>query len=232
MPHPSSTASLSRPTPPPIPFASCASADLGILLLSFSRLPIYVTPQAADMLEEIRRGPGDTQIDAGQLPPDILLLCDSLESYLMQDRPDQAWNHRPVERTLDRAHATFSLQAFILPPQHTLHGSQILILIQRLATSPPLRESPPGAGEQLTARQRVIVHGVIRGLTNKELAVELGLSAHTVKEYVRQIMMRLNTTSRAGIVSRMAGLLPVTPRTSRKDSITLSPRPASPSILP
>jgi DNA-binding CsgD family transcriptional regulator len=212
--------------------ATGASAGLGILLLSFSRLPIYLTPQAADMLQEISRERGGTRIDEGQLPPDILLLCDSLESHLMQDRPEHAWNHKPVERTLDRGRAAFSLQAFILPPQHTLHGSQILILIQRLATTPPLRESPNGPAIQLTARQRIIVQGVIRGLTNKELAVELGLSAHTVKEYVRQIMMRLNTTSRAGIVSRMAGLLPVTPRTSRRDSITPSPQPVSPSILP
>lgn len=228
----SSTASPSRPTPPPIQSATGASAGLGILLLSFSRLPLYVTPQAAELLEEMSGSPGDTRIDAGRLPSDILQLCDSLESYLMQDRPNHAGNHSPVERTLDRGRTAFSLQAFILPPQHKLHGSQILILIQRLAITPPLHKSPDSPDGQLTARQRIIIQGVIRGLTNKELAVELGLSAHTVKEYVRQIMMRLNTSSRAGIVSRMVGLLPMPPRPLRGGSTVTSPQPVSPPILP
>jgi DNA-binding NarL/FixJ family response regulator len=50
------------------------------------------------------------------------------------------------------------------------------------------------------------VNGLMRGLTNKELAAELRISTHTVKEYIRQIMMKVKTTSRTGIVARVAGL--------------------------
>ena len=39
-------------------------------------------------------------------------------------------------------------------------------------------------GMPLTKRQQQIVNGVQRGLTNKQIAIELGLSHSMVKEYV------------------------------------------------
>jgi DNA-binding CsgD family transcriptional regulator len=185
----------------------------GILLLTFSRTPVYITPQACQLLGEINGQGTQHHGDELVLPPDILQLCDTLEARLLQDRCEDEWNQVPVERTIHSGSSTIVLRAFGLPAQNKLHGSQILILLERAApaSSPVVQRASPDY--LLTKRQHAIVKGVTRGLTNKELAYELGLSTHTVKEYLRQIMMKLNASSRTAIVSRMAGLLPPSPKT-------------------
>jgi DNA-binding CsgD family transcriptional regulator len=186
-----------------------------VLLLTFSRTPVYISAQACQLLGEINGQDPQRHHDELVLPPDILELCEALEGRLLQRQREDEWNHVPVERTIHSGSSTIVLRAFGLPAQHKLHGSQILIILERVnsPSSPDVRRN--STDFLLTERQHTIVNGITRGLTNKELAYELGLSTHTVKEYLRQIMMKLNTTTRTGIVSRMAGLLPAPPKTSR-----------------
>ncbi|MCP4538971.1 MAG: response regulator transcription factor [Chloroflexi bacterium] len=48
----------------------------------------------------------------------------------------------------------------------------------------------------LTARQREILELAARGLTNKEIAQQLCVSAETIKSHVSQILKRLQLRSR------------------------------------
>jgi DNA-binding CsgD family transcriptional regulator len=186
-------------------------AGPGVLLLTFSRTPIYVTAQARQLLREINGQSNEHPHDDLVLPLDVLELCATLETKLLQPRQDHEPNQLAVERRISCHPSTMLLRAFSLPPQHTVHGSQILILLERIdspAAPIPRRES---SNYLLTVRQLSIVNGITRGLTNKQLADELGISIHTVKEYLRQVMMKLNASSRTAIVSRMAGMLPSPP---------------------
>jgi DNA-binding CsgD family transcriptional regulator len=60
---------------------------------------------------------------------------------------------------------------------------------------------PPG---ELTVRQRDILRLVSRGKNDREIAVELGLSEHTVHRHVANILMRLDTPTRAAAVAHAA----------------------------
>lgn len=51
----------------------------------------------------------------------------------------------------------------------------------------------------LTAREKEIIVGVVKGLTNKEIANELFLSAHTVISHRRNIARKLEIHSSAGL---------------------------------
>lgn len=68
--------------------------------------------------------------------------------------------------------------------------------VERLAESAPQRET---LSEQLSAREREIVVGVVKGLTNKEIAEELHISAHTVITHRRNIAAKLQIHSAAGL---------------------------------
>ena len=189
-------------------------AGPGVLLLTFSRTPIYVTAQAYRLLAEMNRQDASPHHGDLLLPVDVLELCTVLEARLLQPRESHDPNQPSVERSIQCGPSVMMLRAFGLPPQHILHGSQILILIERInAPSSPVAQRN-SADYLLTERQLSIVHGITRGLTNKQLANELGISIHTVKEYLRQVMMKLNATSRTAIVSRMAGILPAMPQAS------------------
>jgi len=48
----------------------------------------------------------------------------------------------------------------------------------------------------LTKREEDVIHLVSEGLTNREISVELGLSAHTIRNYLFRIFNKLGTSTR------------------------------------
>jgi PAS domain S-box-containing protein len=63
--------------------------------------------------------------------------------------------------------------------------------------------------DQFSARERQILHLVARGMTNRSIGLELNLSPGTVKNYVANILPRLNATSRthAAVLAMQLGLV-------------------------
>jgi DNA-binding NarL/FixJ family response regulator len=76
-------------------------------------------------------------------------------------------------------------------------------------------ESPQGLLAQLTGREREVLVGVTRGLTNKEIAAQLGISHRTVETHRESLMKKLRLRSVAELTrfALEAGLLDDPPRT-------------------
>jgi DNA-binding CsgD family transcriptional regulator len=72
------------------------------------------------------------------------------------------------------------------------------------------RRPAPAPDRQLTKRQTDVLALVALGLTNERIAARLGLSAVTVKSYLRSAMARLDAQTRyqAVIEARRLGILP------------------------
>ncbi|HEV2107940.1 MAG TPA: response regulator transcription factor [Thermomicrobiales bacterium] len=68
---------------------------------------------------------------------------------------------------------------------------------------PGLRSPPWGAGESdlLTPREREVLARVAEGLPNKTIAMELGISEHTVKFHVGSLLAKLGAASRTEAVT-------------------------------
>ena len=67
---------------------------------------------------------------------------------------------------------------------------------------PPAAEPEPPAlasADGLTARERDVLGGIARGLTNKEIAAELGISHRTVETHRESLMRKLNIRTVAGL---------------------------------
>ena len=60
-------------------------------------------------------------------------------------------------------------------------------------------EESEGGQQALSQREKEIVCGVVRGLTNKEIAEQLFLSVHTVITHRRNISKKLDIHSPAGL---------------------------------
>jgi DNA-binding CsgD family transcriptional regulator len=58
----------------------------------------------------------------------------------------------------------------------------------------------------LTSREVETVALLVEGLTSKEIANRMNISANTVKAFIRRVMLKLNTTTRSGIVGKLASL--------------------------
>lgn len=62
------------------------------------------------------------------------------------------------------------------------------------------RHSPPLI-EQLTHRELEVVGGLVRGLTNKQIGQELGISHRTVEIHRSRLMRKLGAATLAGLLS-------------------------------
>jgi DNA-binding NarL/FixJ family response regulator len=70
----------------------------------------------------------------------------------------------------------------------------------RLAAAPPPTPAGAPAADSLSAREREILVGLARGLTNRELAGELYVSEATVKSHVSSLLTKLGLRSRVQAV--------------------------------
>ena len=61
-----------------------------------------------------------------------------------------------------------------------------------------------GAGPRLTARQRQVLDQLTQGASEKELAYELGVSAHTVHDHVKAIYRAFGARSRGELLAQVA----------------------------
>lgn len=55
----------------------------------------------------------------------------------------------------------------------------------------------------MTPRECETVNWLLRGMTGKEIAAKMDISPHTVKVFIRQIMVKMNVSSRVGIVAKV-----------------------------
>ena len=81
----------------------------------------------------------------------------------------------------------------------------------KAARTPVLRDPLQITLEKLTARELEVLRMLADGLANKEIAQALGVSDHTVKFHVSQILAKLNAGSRTEAVTAgiRAGLLSI-----------------------
>ncbi len=64
-----------------------------------------------------------------------------------------------------------------------------------------LTTSPPSQGgitwNKLTGRERDVLYGIARGLSNREIATSLGIGLGTVKAHVKRLFLKLGVHDRA-----------------------------------
>lgn len=97
---------------------------------------------------------------------------------------------------------TYSYRAIPLQVVHQ-RGHITALLFERVHRKEVDYLLAAGALFHLSPRQRETVWGVMQGLTTKEIAAQMRVSPHTVKQFIRQSMEKLGVTTRAGIVGRI-----------------------------
>lgn len=87
-------------------------------------------------------------------------------------------------------------------------GEGLLVLDPALeaALRPTARADELPPAEELTPREREVLHLLAEGLSNRAIGQELGISEHTVKFHVNAIMTKLDAQSRTEAVVRATRL--------------------------
>jgi DNA-binding NarL/FixJ family response regulator len=80
------------------------------------------------------------------------------------------------------------------------NNNQIEFLLQLITNLRPIQAGRRGLNTLLTPRQREVVELVAEDMKNHEIALELGLTEHTVRNYIFQIFEKLGVSTRVGLV--------------------------------
>jgi len=163
-----------------------------------------------------------------QRQPHVVLISSSLEDSGTQgfDLARQISATSPGTRIIllmDNSHPTSVVQAFrcgahgifsrtessksLAKCIHSVHQGQVWAnsaelryVIEALRTSEPMRLLDSGGEAILSKREQDVVRCVAEGLSNREIASCLGLTEHTVKNYLFRIFDKLGVSSRVEVV--------------------------------
>jgi DNA-binding NarL/FixJ family response regulator len=99
--------------------------------------------------------------------------------------------------------------------------------LEALANSPLVRAINHKGLDLLSARERQVVQYLAAGMTNREIAESLGLSRHTVKNYLFRIFDKLGVSSRTELLY----LTMSSPQTRTQDSSNTEEEEGLPALL-
>jgi len=168
------------------------SSGPGLVLLAGTPLtPVYANPEAIQILtypEDPTKITGLDRFIAGKI------------RTLLSDRSHQPWSMAGfVSGNRNYLCRAFSLKSgnetIPLPGQ-----PEVALLLERggsVVDSSRLAEQ-----YRLTAREHETLRFLVMGLTNKDIAGRMHVSPHTVKAFLRTIMIKTGASTRSGIVGR------------------------------
>jgi DNA-binding NarL/FixJ family response regulator len=98
----------------------------------------------------------------------------------------------------------------VLRGESIMDGDLAVRMLRRLADETPGQAAPPS--DRLTPREHEVLHLLALGLTNREIASKLAVSAGTVKIHVEHIIAKLGVSDRtqAAVRAVQLGLLRTT----------------------
>lgn len=80
------------------------------------------------------------------------------------------------------------------------NSEQMSYAVEALASQPEIRAVNANGLSLLSKREKEVVRGLAEGLTNREIAQRLGLSQHTVKNYLFRLFDKLGVSSRVELL--------------------------------
>ena len=83
------------------------------------------------------------------------------------------------------------------------NSQQLHLILEALVSAAPLRGKQVQKGSLLAKREEEAAHLVAEGLTNRDIGERLGLSEHTVSNYLFRIYEKLGISSRVELVLYM-----------------------------
>ena len=173
-------------------------AGHGILLVAASMRLLFQDARAAQLCDEIREF--DKDHESGALPLPLLKLCGEIRELLQFRNHQKDWEDFKVKRVIRTAKRHIFVSAVGLPEGIGDNEASILLAVdvmQRRAT-PSLEQALQRF--KLTNREAAVVQNLYKGWTNGQIAKALGVTEQTVKEHMRHIMEKTQTTTRTGIL--------------------------------
>lgn len=80
------------------------------------------------------------------------------------------------------------------------NSREVRFALEALSSAPTIRAINAGGLNLLSRRELQVVHYLAEGLTNREIGARLGLSRHTIKNYLLKIFDKLGVSNRVELL--------------------------------
>ena len=176
--------------------SASSSADL---LAAVARVPIDVAVISHNLDDKIGRGP-DVLREMRALRPHIkgVILLDS-------SRPEDVLDcfragAKGVFSKHERLESLCKCIRSVHEGQIWARSVELDLALDALANSPVVRTTNHKGVDLLSTRERQVIQCLASGMTNREIADSLGLSPHTVKNYLFRIFDKIGVSNRTELL--------------------------------
>ena len=196
----------------------------GILVLSSKSSSKFMNRRAWQLIQEINQS--QSVETGGLLPPLIMEIYAEVRKVLAQQKGTH-FEQFEVRKIAGNPKRPVLLRGFAFLGGQNGHPSLVLILLESIR----YREQATTQVKdrfQLTVREHHVVEHLVKGWTNKEIGVAMGISEQTVKSHISRIMTKIGAATRSDILLKV-----LASETDRKDAPqkpvahTMSPRGSS-----
>jgi DNA-binding CsgD family transcriptional regulator len=175
----------------------------GVILFSSTGQRLFMNTEAQAYIRQLQ--PLSTRENgSGLIPEQIHTVIHDLIGHLLHCSHSKDCESIQVERLCFINDQKFLLRGFCIPDEPLAKNSRFLVIMEQL-NQQTLR-SPDANMQQryhLTEREQMVIMYLTLGFTNKEIANRIHLSEYTVKEHLKRIMHKTQTTTRTGLLARM-----------------------------
>ena len=178
-------------------------AGAGIVVLSASMQLLHMNRQAAELSKQINmaeNGGAPPKAAQGVLPSALTELCADIIKALHVRTEAKDWEQFEVKRVAGNPNQPILLRGFGLPDRGGIQQARLVVTLEELGRRQHLNTDQAKERFQLTNREQSVVENLAKGWTNKEIANALQITEQTVKEHIKHIMRKTNSTTRTGIL--------------------------------
>ena len=178
-------------------------AGAGIVVLSSSMQLLHMNRQAAELSKKVNmseNGGTPPRSAQGVLPTALTQLCSEVLKALQVRTEAKDWEQFEVKRIAGDPKQPILLRGFGLPDKGGVQHARLVVTMEELGRRQHLNTDQAKEKFQLTNREQSVVENLAKGWTNKEIANALHITEQTVKEHIKHIMRKTNSTTRTGIL--------------------------------
>jgi DNA-binding CsgD family transcriptional regulator len=175
----------------------------GIILFNSTGQLLFMNTEAQTFTQQLQ--PLSTRENGTCLIPEKIhtVVRDLIGRLMHCDHPKDCESIQ-VERLCFANDQRLLLRGFCIPDEPLARNSRFLIIMEKL--NQQKLECPDANMQQryhLTEREQMVIIYLMLGFTNKEIANRINLSEYTVKEHLKRIMQKTQTTTRTALLARM-----------------------------
>ncbi len=164
---------------------------------------LHMNRQASELSKQINaveQGGGGLKSAHGVLPTALTELCGEIIKALHVRTEAKDWEQFEIKRVAGNPEQPILLRGFGLPDRGGVQHARLVVTLEELARRQQLNTDQAKEKFQLTNREQSVVEHLAKGWTNKEIANTLQITEQTVKEHIKHIMRKTNSTTRTGIL--------------------------------